>query len=147
MHCFQPKITQQRLSRTSLQALEAVEAQSEDPNSRVCNNYTSDKCIIFSRSFFFFCWSKYDHYFRFNILLFQLDHVYFTHQDDDDRLLLVEEENKALKKQLRNAKVRENRAKHTCKDLIQQLSESSLINEELEMKLSSYAGIHFKYLV
>ena len=54
MHCFQPKITQQRLSRTSLQALEAVEAQSEDPNSRVCNNYTSDKCIIFSRSIFFF---------------------------------------------------------------------------------------------
>lgn len=57
-----------------------------------------------------------------------------------NKIMLLQRENEALRKELRNAKLRENRAKNTSKSLLQQLAEKNLLTAEQEMRLASYEG-------
>ena len=53
----------------------------------------------------------------------------------------LQETTERLRKDARNAKLREKRAKKTCANLLEELTEKNLINMELEMQLRAYKGI------
>lgn len=52
----------------------------------------------------------------------------------------LRQENERLHMELRNAKLREQRAKKTCKNLLDELADKNLINFELQQRLASYQG-------
>ena len=69
------------------------------------------------------------------------DHSY-TLRDYEmkERFGELKQENERLRKEMRNAKVRERRAKSTVNDILEQLAEKNLMNAELEQKLFTYKG-------
>ncbi|XP_013781121.2 THAP domain-containing protein 6-like [Limulus polyphemus] len=70
------------------------------------------------------------------------EHSYHICQDDmKRRIMSLQQSNEELRKSIRNAKLREKRAKGTSKALLQELVGKNLITAELEMKLASYKDI------
>lgn len=57
------------------------------------------------------------------------------------RLEKVHQQREHLEKEIRNARLREKRAKTTCQALLNELREKNLINDELKAKMDSYSGI------
>lgn len=64
-----------------------------------------------------------------------------------ERFVNLQQQNEMLRKEIRNAKTREKRAKVSIKGLLEDLAEKSMINAELELKLASYEGIISKFNV
>jgi hypothetical protein len=66
--------------------------------------------------------------------------------DVEEELASVKLANEQLRKDVRNAKAREKRAKSTCKTLLEELHSKELLNTELQIKLEAYKGKGLKIL-
>lgn len=60
----------------------------------------------------------------------------------DRRISQLESQVEALRKELKNAKAREKRAKETTQSVLTELKEKNLINAELEVRLEAYKGLY-----
>ena len=76
------------------------------------------------------------------------DHNYAINSPRELKMknLKLEESIKEEKRQKKNAKMREKRAKRKCGDLIKLLKDKSFVNSELEQKLKNYEGNEKKNL-
>ena len=75
------------------------------------------------------------------------DHSYNCNEQEASRRVAdLENEVEALRKKLRNAEVRERRAKLGSKKLLDKLSECNTLTAELESKLASYQGKYIKII-
>lgn len=74
-----------------------------------------------------------------------LDHNYHIVMDADGikkKIMELEAQNSNLEKEARNAKLQEERARSTCKHLINKLMEKNLLTSELQIQLASFEEPH-----
>ena len=65
-------------------------------------------------------------------------------KDMKAKLFMLEQQTERLRKDNRNAKLREKRSKKTCQSLLADLANKNLINTELELQLEAYKGMIIK---
>lgn len=73
------------------------------------------------------------------------DHNYSLASPESAAQLVLQLRTKmdTLEREKKNTLVREQRAKHSCKDYLKQLKEANLLTTQLEAKLEGYGGRYF----